>query len=398
MEPHSTTFLQLLTAYLTDELREEQRPLFTEMLLDPANQQLLEEAIDSLASERAVNGAGNTGMQARSLQLLQQKIDALPEKVPAPVRVMTAKKWIAAAVAVAMVVTGTWYLLQHRISQQELAGKEIPVVHGNDLDPGKDGAILVLADGRKLLLDTMKNGTITREKGAELLLSNGTLSYDVNDTTIAAKGFNTISTPRGRQIQLGLPDGTRAWLNAGSSLRFPAAFSGKERLVEMSGEVYFEVKKDATHPFRVKAGTETFVEVLGTAFNVNAYENESGISTTLAEGSVKMQYGGASSILKPGEQASTSKTRPILVKTVDVSEVTAWKEGRFEFEGNIQDIMRQLQRWYNINEVEYTGGTENRMLGATISRSKKLSEVLALLAGPGSVHFTIEGEKVIVKP
>lgn len=395
MNQHSTSFLNLLTGYLTDGLSAEQHSGFMQQLQEPGNQQLLEQAIDKLAEEKAFNAGGNAALKARSLQRLLQQINATPGKQGATIRSMN-KRWMAAAAIAVLVAAGTWlWLSQHPADNKDvtIAASET----GNDLEPGKDGAILVLADGRKVLLDSMPNGTVAQEKGAELILSNGTLQYNVKDLPVAAQGFNTVSTPRGRQIQLNLPDGTRAWLNAGSSLHFPTAFGGRDRKVEMTGEVFFEVAQDAAHPFIVKMNNNTSVEVLGTSFNVNAYANEPAISTTLAEGAVKMVYGQQGITLKPGQQGIIADTT-LKLKEVDVSEVTAWKEGRFELYGNIKDIMRQLQRWYNINEVDYQGGTENRMLVATIARSKKLSEVLAILEGTGSVNFSIEGEKVIVKP
>ncbi|WP_127129544.1 FecR family protein [Pseudoflavitalea rhizosphaerae] len=395
MNQHSTSFLSLLTGYLTDGLSAEQHSGFMQQLQEPGNQQLLEQAIDALAAEKAFNDTGNAALKARSLQRLLQQINATPEKQKATIRSMN-KRWMAAAAIAVLVAAGAWlWFSQHPADKKNVTITASKT--GNDLEPGKDGAILVLADGRKVLLDSMPNGTVAQEKGAELILSNGTLQYNVNDLPVAARGFNTVSTPRGRQIQLNLPDGTRAWLNAGSSLHFPTAFSGPDRKVEMTGEVFFEVAKDAAHPFIVKMNNSTSVEVLGTSFNVNAYVNEPAISTTLAEGTVKMVYGQQAITLKPGQQGFTANAA-LKMKEVDVSEITAWKEGRFELYGNIKDIMRQLQRWYNINEVDYQGGTENRMLVATIARSKKLSEVLAILERTGSVNFSIEGEKVIVKP
>ena len=395
MNNHSTSFLSLLTGYLTDGLSAEQHSVFMQQLQDPVNQQMLEQAIDSLATEKAFIGADNAALKARSLQRLLQQINALPEEKVTPVRSMR-KRWIAAAAIAALLGAGAWLWFNNQPADNK--GTTITASKaGNDLEPGKDGAILVLADGRKVLLDSLPNGTVAQEKGAELILNNGTLQYNVKDLPVAAQGFNTVSTPRGRQIQLNLPDGTRAWLNAGSSLHFPTAFSGFDRKVEMTGEVFFEVAQDAAHPFIVKVNNSTSVEVLGTSFNVNAYANEPAISTTLAEGAIKMIHGQQAITLKPGQQGFTTGVA-LTMKEVDVSEVTAWKDGRFELYGNIKDIMRQLQRWYNINEVDYQGGTENRMLVATIARSKKLSEVLAILEKTGSVNFSIVGEKVIVKP
>ncbi|MBO9632387.1 MAG: FecR domain-containing protein [Chitinophagaceae bacterium] len=395
MSTHSTSFLQLLTGYLTDELDAEQHDLFMEMLQSPSNQELLEQAIDTLTGERSIRGAGNAILQARSLRSLQEKINGQMDEPVVPVRRIN-QKWMVAAAIAAIVISFTWLWFNGQKGKNDNPG--MAVAKKDDLDPGKNGAVVTLADGRKVLLDALSDGTVANEKGAELTLNNGTLKYNVNDLPAAAQGFNTVSTPRGRQIQLSLPDGTRAWLNAGSSLHFPTAFSGTDRKVDMTGEVFFEVAQDPAHPFKVTVNEGISVEVLGTAFNINAYTDEPSISTTLAEGSVKMNYKTQSIILKAGQQGIAANAGGLRSSDVDVSEITAWKDGRFELYGNIKDIMRQLQRWYNINEVEYISGTENMMLVATIARSKKLSEVLAILERTGSVHFTILGDKVIVKP
>jgi ferric-dicitrate binding protein FerR (iron transport regulator) len=194
-----------------------------------------------------------------------------------------------------------------------------------------------------------------------------------------------------------LSDGSKVWLNAASSLRFPASFAGKERKVELLGEAYFEVAKNAAMPFKVKVnGME--VEVLGTHFNINSYENESTVRTTLLEGSVKINNNNSSSLLKPGQQAQVNKAGEIkIINNVDVEEAIAWKEGKFQFDrADIHDIMRQLARWYDV-DVEYKGSVSSHF-GGTISRDVNLSQVLNMLHLTGEVKFQIEDRKVIVMP
>jgi transmembrane sensor len=223
------------------------------------------------------------------------------------------------------------------------------------------------------------------------------LSYNTLKNKSSEVVYNTISTPRGGQYQLMLADGSKVWLNAASSLRFPASFVGKERKVELLGEAYFEVAKNAKMPFKVKVnGME--VEVLGTHFNINSYENESTIRTTLLEGSVKINKNNSSSLLKPGQQAQMNKAGEIkIINDADVEEAIAWKEGKFQFDrADIHDIMRQLTRWYDV-DVEYKG-TVSSHFGGTISRDVNLSQVLNMLHLTGEVKFQVEDRKVVVMP
>jgi ferric-dicitrate binding protein FerR (iron transport regulator) len=223
------------------------------------------------------------------------------------------------------------------------------------------------------------------------------LSYNTLKNKSSEVLYNTISTPRGGQYELMLSDGSKVWLNAASSLRFSASFVGKERKVELLGEAYFEVAKNAAMPFKVKVhGME--VEVLGTHFNINSYDNESMIRTTLLEGSVKINKNNSSSLLKPGQQAQMNKAGEIkIINNVDVEEAIAWKEGKFQFDkADIHDIMRQLARWYDV-DVEYKG-TVSSHFGGTISRDVNLSQVLNMLHLTGEVNFQIQDKKVLVMP
>lgn len=296
----------------------------------------------------------------------------------------------AAAAIILLLGTGTYLYLQQGEKQVVVAVKRPSA----DILPGRDGAILKLADGSQIVLDSAGNGMLANEKGTEVLLNNGRLTYHAASTSEVS--YNTMIIPKGRQFQVMLSDGSKVWLNAESSLRYPTVFKGKERKVEITGEAFLEVAPDNKQPFIVTThGME--VQVLGTSFNINAYNDEAQIKTTLAEGSVKVISGSSSVMLTPGKQAVADKTSGLKVLNADVNSEIAWKQGYFKFEDDsIEDIMRQLSRWYNV-EVRYEGKITERFF-STVSRNVPISQVLTLLERTGAVHFTTEGNRITVKP
>jgi len=305
-------------------------------------------------------------------------------------------RYAAAAIIICMLSVSLYFLFKPQPARQ-ISKTENIKTPANDVAPGGNKAILTLANGRSIILDSAANGTLTTQGNSKILKLNGMLSYNTLKNKSSEVLYNTISTPRGGQYELMLSDGSKVWLNAASSLRFPASFVGKERKVELLGEAYFEVAKNATMPFKVKVhGME--VEVLGTHFNINSYDNESMIRTTLLEGSVKINKNNSSSLLKPGQQAQMNKAGEIkIINNVDVEEAIAWKEGKFQFDkADIHDIMRQLARWYDV-DVEYKG-TVSSHFGGTISRDVNLSQVLNMLHLTGEVNFQIQDKKVVVMP
>jgi len=278
----------------------------------------------------------------------------------------------------------------------------------NDVQPGSNKAVLTLADGSTIALDDAKNGLLTQQGNTKIVKQDGKLDYNSSKAGASEVMYNTISTPRGGQYQVELPDGSKAWLNAASSLRFPTAFTGKERRVEITGEVYFEVAKDPAKPFKVSVSSPlgadsyredgTEIQVLGTHFNVMAYKDESMLETTLLEGSVKFVKGNNTAMLKPGQQLQlTPKGQLKVVNGVDLIKVVAWKNGFFDFDGlNFETIARQLSRWYNV-EVVYKSKIDD-LFYAEIPRNTKLSVVLKALELTDKIHFEIEGSKIIVLP
>lgn len=269
----------------------------------------------------------------------------------------------------------------------------------NVVRPGDNKAYLTLANGKKINLSDNEEGMVVERDGLKIVKKlNGELVYEISENTYpdaALAGNNTIETPKGGQYQVVLPDGTKVWLNASSSLEYPVKFDATERRVILRGEGYFEVTPDKKKPFRVISDKQT-IEVLGTKFNVNTYEDEMITKTTLLEGSVKVSLGNdISRVLKPGEQASTTG-RNIDVRKVDTEQAIAWYKGDFTFdEIELNMIMRQISRWYDV-EIVYQHDVGDVKFGGSISRSKDIQEVLKVLSMTKGVNFKLEGRRVTV--
>ncbi|MGV3767734.1 MAG: FecR domain-containing protein [Chitinophagaceae bacterium] len=266
----------------------------------------------------------------------------------------------------------------------------------NDAQPGSDKATLTLEDGKVIELDVASAGNLATNGNIRVVKKGGELTYEVNDAGAMAgeMAYHKLATPRGGQFRIMLPDGSRVWLNASSSLRFPSSFAANERRVEVTGEAYFEVAKDKQRPFRVMvSGSE--VEVLGTSFNIMAYSNEPSVKTTLLEGSVKMTRGTEEALLVPGQQLVEQEGKMTLKKNVDTGAEVAWKNGMFLFNGAaLPQVMRQLERWYDV-EVQYENGVPKGTLTGEFPRSMMLSEVLQILELSGVV-YKIENKKLII--
>lgn len=270
-------------------------------------------------------------------------------------------------------------------------------INENDIPPGSDKAILTLSNGQQVILTGAKNGQLATEGNTSITKSGeGEVIYNEKNGSSGALTYNTISTPRGGQFKISLPDGSRVWLNAASSITFPASFPGNERKVQVTGEVYFEVAHNKAKPFRV-AFEQQVVEVMGTHFNINAYKEEPVLKTTLLEGKINLVSKQQSVILSPGQQAGVKRSvEGITVSTVDLKEAAAWKDGLFVFhKATIQEVMRTAARWYDV-EVEYGGDLEQRRFGGTISRYKNISELLDNVGIVGGFRYKIEGRKVIL--
>jgi len=333
-----------------------------------------------------------TGIQA-SIQRQE------PLAKPDSVRFLSLYRWVAAA-SIALLVCGGYFYFSQRtpsINTAKLSGNKHLQIH--DVPPGGSKAVLTLADGSTVVLDSAKNGTLIRQGSVNISKpEDGRLAYNASSAGAKEVLYNVIATPRGGEYALQLADGSKVWINAASSLRFPTAFNGNERTVELTGEAYFEVAGDAEKPFKVIVnGIE--VAVLGTHFNINAYTDESSISTTLVEGAVKVIADHQSLLLSPGQQAQVDKAGEMtLVKKANLDVATAWKNGRFEFEDNsITSVMQQIQRWYNV-EVVYDGKTPDIRFSGAISRQENVSKVLTMLELTHLVRFRMENNTIHIMP
>ncbi len=323
----------------------------------------------------------------------------LPSGKPKVIRSFSiVSKLVAASLVIAIAISGYYLLYKNTFKEADATNG---LTRENDLPPGKDKAYLSLSDGTKIDLEDQKTQKLLNRHGISNDIKNGELTYRTANST---SGYSTLTTPLGGQYKVILPDGSKAWLNAGSVLKFPNTFNQGRRSVEMTGEVYFEIAKDQENPFIVTIKSignqkETEVKVLGTHFNISSYADEPQLKTTLLEGSVEIKRESITKRLKPGQQASisqNSKDQEISIKNVDTRAAVAWKDGRFQFNDNIKDIMRQIARWYDV-EVQYEGNIENKSFAGSIPRGNNVSEVLRMLEYTGGIRFSVEGRTVIVK-
>lgn len=394
----------------TSDERAELMALFGRTENDDETRALLQETWDKLEEEKVFSEEQSQAMLNKILR---------PEGTEGIVRDIGVdggrgrgmRRWMMAAAVVLLLGVGMWLLAGRHASSGIVSSPAIRETKPIDVPaPNGNNAILTLADGSTVVLDSVKNGELARQGDAQVSKANaGRLVYNTLDQASNTPGqapvaivYNTVSTRRGGQFQIVLPDGSKVWLNTVSSLRFPTAFTGTERVVELKGEAYFEVAKNAAQPFVVHVSTAEDkgmdVRVLGTQFNVMAYDNEAEIRTTLLEGAVKVMKGDKSRVLAPGEQAKVDKQGGLTLDAkADVDLAMAWKNGFTSFKSaDIRSIMRQVERWYDI-DVVYEGNVPERTFSGGISRDANLSELIRLLE-VSKIHFKIEGRKLIVTP
>jgi ferric-dicitrate binding protein FerR (iron transport regulator) len=338
------------------------------------------------------------GLPARSLIVRDNRtiLDTINKHIDhQPAHTEVKRLWLKVAVASMVLLSLSVGLYFYSTNDPS---KSIKTEYTADILPGDNKATLTLADGKKINLIDVENGQLAEQSGIKVAkAADGQLVYTVSDDDDSSTKplYNTIETPVGGQYQVNLPDGSRVWLNAASSLRYPIRFSGGERKVEIKGEAYFEIAHNEALPFKVStAGQE--VKVFGTCFNVMAYQNEKIIKTTLLQGSVQVSSGRASRMLVPGQQSLVQSGSVAIVEHIDLEDVVAWKNGYFKFNENLEGVMNKIARWYNVEVVYQFKPDLSLSFGGEISRSKNLSAVLKIIELTGNVHFKIEGRRVIV--
>lgn len=356
----------------------------------PANRQLYDQYSQGrqLLAEFNLRNARNHRI---SLQLEQSVKGQEPKTEPARVHRLNKWKWAAAAAVVLFLGAAIYLAVDQKLATPLPAG----TLTAEQIRPGRDGALLTLADGSQLSLDTVRNGVVALQDGVTARVIDGALVYEGNGSKMQ---YNTMSTPKGRQYQLTLPDGTKVWLNAASSISYPVAFTGNERAVSVTGEVYFEVAKRASQPFRVAVNKLMSIDVLGTSFNVNAYPNNASLLTTLIDGAVRVSAtnAGNSQVLRPAQQAVLQNGNAITVNhDVDTDKVMAWKNGLFNFEGaSLEEVMKQIERWYDI-DVVYQNRIPDIKFWGKITKDVPLSGMLIALEKT-KVHFRLENNRTLV--
>ncbi|MBS1665433.1 MAG: FecR domain-containing protein [Bacteroidetes bacterium] len=403
MAPYSPRLTYLLERYRDGAATPAERAELMEILRtgemeEPVRQWLLETVQQTFGE----GGKGDDELgEERAEQLLSgilqagRVADGLAAGRRAPVRRMTVWRVAAAACLLLLVAFGGYLIV----------GKKKPAVFAvnnrgpkQDVAPGKHAAVLTLAGGQQIFLDSAQSGTVGRQGNVTVINMKGMLSYQGLPAGAAPEStYNTLTTNAGNQYQLILPDGSRVWLNAESSIRYPVSFGNKERKVEISGEAYFEVTASANHPFVVQHGSAV-VQVLGTSFNMSTYEDEAALTTTLLQGSIRFGRGPGGRLIRPGQQARLDASGALtVVDDVNTEEVIAWKNDLFYFRGaDMNSIMRQLTRWYGIR-VEGNTHIPERFY-AKIPKSANLTEVLNAFSLTEKVHFEIEGKTVKILP
>lgn len=386
---HRTAYL--VTAYIQHRLTPAEREELDEWVgASKENLLLFEELTDDKQLKKTLNWFHKLDIE-KAKRRVHKKMNVQP--IPFWQKIMP---YVVAACI--LIIAGTMWFYQHQEEKHPILSKKTPTV---EPVPGGNKAILTLANGRHIVLDSAANGSLGKEGASSIVKSDSALIYQVIEKSLNQQvAYNTIAVPRGGTYQLVLSDGTKVWLNAASSLRFPPAFAGKERRLELTGEGYFEVTKNKEMPFHVKAAGAD-IAVLGTHFNVQAYEHDATIKTTLLEGIVQVSNNGRKALLKPGEQAQIkidgAPQNITVEKNADMEKAVGWKNGQFIFRNDdLKDIMKALESWYDITVVYKA--TINRHLSGTFNRSEPLSKILHYLEGTNEVHFESKGKNITVLP
>ncbi|RKR80318.1 FecR family protein [Mucilaginibacter gracilis] len=366
-------------------------------LSTPEEEILIEKYQDAAELNAANKKDWSAADKERLKNLLYTKLQANLEQPAA--RVFKISRWLYAAAAVLVFSILGIYLKNtqsHHVAVNAVQNTN-PVK--TDIGPGTNKAVLTLANGNTITLDDAPNGVLSKQGNTAISKSaNGIVIKNNNqaNSQLAGNALNTIAIPRGGKYHITLPDGTKVWLNSSSVLTFPGTFTGNERKVSITGEAYFEVAKNKNMPFKIDVNGKQVVEVLGTHFNINAYADEQAISTTLLEGSVKINYQNKETFIKPGQMAVNNFAQPINVKQANIDEVMAWKNEMFLFNNeNITSIMRKISRWYDV-DVVFKGDMSSINFDGNYSRSKGLTSLLKNIELVDKVRFITDERRVTV--
>lgn len=416
---------ELFQKLVSNECTEQETEAFFQMVRELPEDDVLIAQLDQWWDSVETTGEKDLVRERRIWQQVREQTDP-EEYVAAPVHpIYRRRTWNIAAAVALLIAAGAFLWFQHKPSDgdwEPLAKKLDP-----GIKPGSDGAVLTLADGTEILLDSVKNGVILNQQGTDIVMKDGRLQYNEAGERGKEPSWNTITTPIGRQFKVLLPDGTQVWLNAASSITYPTFFAGTERRVEVTGEVFMDVAKDQRKKFKVKVNNQAVVEVTGTEFNVKAYADEASMATTLIEGSVKLYRTTDTSCWKctpsatvalkpeasvsliPGQQGVItsnakaqskikSKAGILVLNDVDKDKILAWKNGYFNFTGmSPREAMNQLVRWYNI-EVVYEDNVPEIEFFGDLRRDMNLADVLTALEAAGVQFKVTGGRKIVVLP
>jgi len=382
------TLHKLVGKLLAGNLNDAERADLQSYVLEASNREQFVTVLDELTDSET----GTLPFDEKYWQPIIREITKPTEIHPISKKRGVISLWKVAAALIVIIVTAAFIFSNMNKEAAEglrLAQDKAP----EQIAPGTNGAILTLADGTVVPLDSAGNEVITKQGGAKIRQQNGQLIYVATGEVNGAVQYNKMATPKGRQYQLLLPDGSHVWLNAASSIRYPTVFNGKERMVEISGEAYVKVAPNADQPFRVKLKNGAAVDVLGTAFNIKAYDDQPGIAATLVEGAIAFNVNNERKILKPGQQALWNDN--LSVVNADLDRVLAWKNGFFNFDGmDMQEAMQQIERWYDI-DVKYESGIPGIRFGGKMPRNLNLDELLRILKR-AELKYRMEGRTLIV--
>jgi hypothetical protein len=382
----------LLHERLTGSItREDSARLDAWLELSASNRQFAEEMEDEqllgklLIRERTDEEAGiETLLMQRAKSQLVFTQNTVPLRTSGNLLI---RKWWWAAAAVLILGTGLYFWPFSGTKKEKLVEKEN--IH---ITPGRSGAILTLADGSQMSLDSVRDGIVALEGGATAKIVDGKLVYNESTDQIS---YNTMSTPKGRIFQITLPDGSNVWLNSASSIRYPTAFKGNNRKVEIKGEAYLEIARNPKMPFYVVLENNAAIQVLGTSFNVNAYADEENIKTTLIEGAIEVKSPqGTVKRLLPGEQAQLMGS-DIRVVDANIEQVIAWKYGVFDFTGKeLKTVLREVARWYDLEVVYEVEPAAGEIVGK-MQMNLALPQVMNILKGL-DINYRIDGRRLII--